>query len=61
MEALKPCPFCGSAAVSFEPDESQAIEGITTGFIWCDGCYFATDSYDQKIITKKWNRRANNE
>jgi len=55
---LEPCPFCGSDKVAFTPDEEQLLEATTTGFIWCHGCGFSSDSfYSEKIATEKWNRR----
>ncbi len=56
---LKLCPFCGSDKVYFHEDEEQELEDTTTGFIWCHGCDFASDSfYSKKIAAEKWNRRA---
>ena len=57
---LLPCPFCGSKRVEFTPDEEQYDElNTTTGFIWCHGCDFSSDSfYSRKIAVEKWNRRA---
>lgn len=58
MPELKPCPFCGSDNVTFTPDEEQPLERTTTGFIWCHGCGFSSDSfYSAKIAADKWNRR----
>lgn len=56
---LEPCPFCGSDNVAFTPDEDQQLEDTTTGFIWCHGCGFSSDSfYSEKIAAEHWNRRA---
>lgn len=56
---IKPCPFCGSNRVSFHEDEPQLMEDTTTGFIWCHGCNFSSDSfYSEKIAAAAWNRRA---
>lgn len=58
MSELKKCPFCGSDNVSFTPDEEQLLEDTTTGFIWCHGCDFSSDSfYSEEIAAEKWNRR----
>ena len=58
---LKPCPFCGSSKVFFTPDEEQQIDSTTTGFIWCHGCDFSSDSfYSRKIAIEKWSRRVDN-
>ena len=55
---LVPCPFCGSDNVAFMPDEEQFLENTTTGFIWCHGCDFTSDSfYSEKVAAEKWNRR----
>lgn len=62
MVKLERCPFCGSDLVEFTPDEEQQIEDTTTGFIWCHGCGFSSDSfYNEKIAAEKWNRRAKSE
>ena len=54
MNELKPCPFCGSSKVFFTPDEEQQIDSTTTGFIWCHGCDFSSDSfYSRKIAIEK--------
>lgn len=59
MEKLEPCPFCGSGNVAFTPDEEQQLEDTTTGFIWCHGCGFSSDSfYSKEIAAEHWNRRA---
>ena len=59
MAELLPCPFCGSDKVSFHEDEEQFSENTTTGFIWCCGCGFSSDSfYNKRLATAKWNRRA---
>lgn len=56
---LEPCPFCGSDNVAFTPDEDQQLEDTTTGFIWCHGCGFSSDSfYSEGIAAEHWNRRA---
>ena len=56
---LRECPFCGSDKVGFCPDEEQYLESTITGFIWCNGCGFTSDSfYSEKVAAKKWNRRA---
>ena len=62
MNELKPCPFCGSSKVFFTPDEEQQIDSTTTtGFIWCHGCDFSSDSfYSRKIAIEKWSRRVDN-
>lgn len=58
MVKLKKCPFCGSDNVAFTPDEEQLLEDTTTGFIWCHGCGFSSDSfYSEEIAAEKWNRR----
>lgn len=58
MDKLLPCPFCGSEKVAFMPDDEQPLETTTTGFIWCHGCDFSSDSfYSEAIATEKWNRR----
>lgn len=58
MMELKPCPFCGSKNVSFVEDEEQLMDETITGFIWCHGCDFSSDSfYSEKIAAEKWNRR----
>lgn len=55
---LKPCPFCGSKNVSFVEDEEQLIDETITGFIWCHGCGFSSDSfYSEEVAAEKWNRR----
>ena len=57
-ERLKPCPFCGSDRVSFLPDDEQLLEDTITGFIWCRGCGFSSDSfYSEKDALENWNRR----
>lgn len=62
MVELKPCPFCGSDNVGFYEDEVQTSEETTTGFIWCHGCDFSSDSfYNEEIAAEKWNRRAGEE
>ncbi|WP_306574579.1 Lar family restriction alleviation protein [Anaerotruncus massiliensis (ex Togo et al. 2019)] len=62
MSELLPCPFCGSNRVNFIPDEEQQIESTTTGFIWCHGCDFSSDSfYSEEIAIEKWNRRDSHE
>ncbi len=59
MIDLKKCPFCGSDNVEFMPDEEQLLESTTTGFIWCHGCDFTSDSFfSEEIAAGKWNRRA---
>jgi Lar family restriction alleviation protein len=60
MTELKACPFCGSNRVSFYQDEEQHEElDTTTGFIWCRGCDFSSDSYlSYAIAVEKWNARA---
>ena len=58
MIKLKPCPFCGSDRVEFMPDEEQPCEIATTGFIWCHGCDFTSDSfYSETKAAEAWNRR----
>jgi Lar family restriction alleviation protein len=58
MIKLKKCPFCGSENVAFTPDDEQPLEDTTTGFIWCHGCDFTSDSfYSEETAAKKWNRR----
>lgn len=58
MVELKKCPFCRSKNVEFVPDEEQLIEDTTTGFIWCYGCDFTSDSfYSEEKAAEKWNRR----
>lgn len=60
-DELKPCPFCGSSKVFFTPDEEQQLDSTTTGFIWCHGCDFSSDSfYSRKTAIEKWNRRVDN-
>ena len=57
---FKSCPFCGSDNVGFYPDEDQEMEDTTTGFVWCHGCDFSSDSfYDEDKAAEKWNRRVN--
>jgi len=57
---FKPCPFCGSDNVGFYPDEDQEMEDTTSGFVWCHGCDFSSDSfYDEDKAAEKWNRRVN--
>lgn len=54
MIALKKCPFCGSEKVEFVPDEEQLLDTTTTGFIWCHGCDFTSDSfYSEEIASEK--------
>ena len=55
---FKECPFCGSNEVYFYPDEEQQLENTTTGFVWCRGCDFSSDSfYSEEQAYEKWNRR----
>jgi Lar family restriction alleviation protein len=59
MFELKKCPFCGSDNVVFVPDDEQPLNTTTTGFIWCHGCDFTSDSFfGEEIAAGKWNRRA---
>lgn len=59
MSNILNCPFCGSDNVSFTPDEEQHDEIETiTGFIWCHGCNFSSDSFwSEEKAVEKWNRR----
>ena len=62
MIALKKCPFCGSENVEFMPDELQLLDDTVTGFIWCHGCDFTSDSfYSEEMAAEKWNRREQDE
>jgi Lar family restriction alleviation protein len=63
MAELKPCPFCGGEQVFFMPDEDeeQHSEDTTTGFIWCQGCGFSSDTFFKDVAFQKWNRRAGEE
>lgn len=55
---FRECPFCGSDRVDFYPDEEQLLEYTTTGFIWCRGCDFSSDSfYSEEVAFEKWDRR----
>ena len=58
-EKLEACPFCESDKVEFTPNEEQHEElDTTTGFIWCHGCGFSSDSfYSEAIAAAHWNRR----
>ena len=55
---FRECPFCGSENVFFCPDEEQYSENTTTGFIWCHGCGFSSDSYySEEHAFEVWDKR----
>jgi Lar family restriction alleviation protein len=50
---LKPCPFCGSEAVSYSRNAVKAI------FVQCNNCHaYGGSRADYKKATEAWNRRA---
>ena len=63
MTELKPCPFCGGAArISVDLEAKRDSEGRLWAFtVVCDRCAASTGvSYKPGIVTKLWNRRADN-
>lgn len=51
QEKLKPCPFCGGAAV-------QLISGSPGGhYARCDGCLASSDDRTRDSAIAAWNRR----
>lgn len=53
--ALKPCPFCGSAA--------ERCQTMNCSFVKCTnkGCEAVVGAYTQLAADKGWNRRATSE
>ena len=58
---LKPCPFCGSAAVGLYPDllgGGQTSAGWGVQFIGCASCGAKTDTADSwQPLVSLWNMR----
>lgn len=62
MTELKPCPFCGAKAQTFESNRHPRFRfgvecSLTNGFCWV---YPQTDLFEtEEEAIEAWNRRAN--
>ena len=52
MSLLRNCPFCGSEVELYHSEYTDTYN------VWCSGCYFKSDSYDEKDeLISLWNNR----
>lgn len=63
MNELKPCPFCGGAAVSYKIEpHSHVLVNMPDygggGFAECTVCGCCLSDESEEKVVQKWNRRA---
>lgn len=61
MTELKPCPFCGGIAETYESEaynlKTEKEEGPVRFFVMCKDCTALVCGLSKKVAVERWNRR----